>query len=205
MLTHAASFQATVDSLQDPRRASGARSSLALTASLTLGLLGCAHGPPRFDVRVRRTCLVLSAGGTRGIAELGAIAAVREAGIPMSCVVGDQRGGADGWAVRQRARGRHHPALPRTCTRLSRRHGERGARRGWQAGAVLGTLAATLSGGVLAPAAAALGGYLLGAATTARPTGRAWSACSAIRSEAPASKPCPLASRPCTTNGPAKE
>src|SRR3569833_2971624 len=48
---------------------------------------GCAHTPPRFDPRARRTCLVLSSGGTRGVAELGAVAAVRQANVPIDCVV----------------------------------------------------------------------------------------------------------------------
>lgn len=66
-------------------------------ASLWLALLpllvgSCAHGPPRFDPAVRRTCLVLSVGGPRGVAHLGAIAAVRKAGLKIDCVVGNSMG-----------------------------------------------------------------------------------------------------------------
>jgi NTE family protein len=39
-----------------------------------------------------RTCLVLSVGGPKGIAHLGAIAAVKQLGIPIQCVVGNSMG-----------------------------------------------------------------------------------------------------------------
>lgn len=143
-------------------------SSLALSAILALGLFGCAHGPPLFDVQVRRTCLVLSAGGTRGIAELGAIQAVREAGIPISCVVGASVGALIG-GLYASAPDQDTTQRFRELARAYLVETENEAQgRGWQAGAALATLAATLSGGVLVPAAAALGGYLLGAATTAQ-------------------------------------
>jgi NTE family protein len=52
----------------------------------------CAHGPPKFDPAARRTCLVLSVGGPRGVAHLGAIAAVRARGLKIDCVVGNSMG-----------------------------------------------------------------------------------------------------------------
>ena len=39
-----------------------------------------------------RTCLVLSVGGPKGIAHLGAIAAVKQLRIPIECVVGNSMG-----------------------------------------------------------------------------------------------------------------
>jgi predicted acylesterase/phospholipase RssA len=65
----------------------------ALAALLLAPLLaGCAHGPPKFDPAARRTCLVLSVGGPRGVAHLGAVAAARQAGIHIDCVVGNSMG-----------------------------------------------------------------------------------------------------------------
>jgi predicted acylesterase/phospholipase RssA len=62
---------------------------LSLSASLAAS---CAHGPPKFDPAARRTCLVLSVGGPRGVAHLGAIAAARQAGLHIDCVVGNSMG-----------------------------------------------------------------------------------------------------------------
>src|SRR5258708_25408012 len=53
---------------------------------------GCAHKPPRFDPKARKTCLVLSVGGAKGVAHLGAIAAVKQAGLHVECVVGNSMG-----------------------------------------------------------------------------------------------------------------
>ena len=67
--------------------------SVVLAVVLLAPLLAsCAHGPPKFDPAARRTCLVLSVGGPRGVAHLGAIAAVRKAGIRIDCVVGNSMG-----------------------------------------------------------------------------------------------------------------
>jgi len=62
---------------------------------IALGLLlvsSCAHQEPRFDPMVRRTCVVLSLGGAGGVAHIGAIQAIKEAGIPIECVVGNSMG-----------------------------------------------------------------------------------------------------------------
>jgi NTE family protein len=61
----------------------GARRFAAL-----LALAGCAHGPPVLDPGRRPTCLALSVGAADGVAHLGAIAAVKQIGVPISCVVG---------------------------------------------------------------------------------------------------------------------
>ena len=131
-------------------------------------LSACAHGPARFDPRARRTCLVLSAGGTRGIAELGAIQAIRESRLSISCVVGTSVGALVGGLyaanpdqdTTERFRSLAHAYLDET---------ERASRtRGMQAGVLVGSVAAAISGGVLVPATAALGGYLLGAASISR-------------------------------------
>ena len=148
-----------------------ARQSWALVATLALCFAtdaGCAHRPPRFDPTVRRTCLVLSAGGTRGVAQLGALAAIRQARLPISCVVGTSVGALVG--------GLYASAPTEDTTvrfqRLVRAYlddTDRDARtRGMGASAMFAAVAAALSGGILVPATAALGGYLVGAATTSR-------------------------------------
>src|SRR5437016_654118 len=65
-----------------------------LTLLLALAIGSCAHEPvqPHFDLRARRTCLVLSVGGPAGVAHIGAIAAVKEAHVPIDCVVGNSMG-----------------------------------------------------------------------------------------------------------------
>jgi NTE family protein len=65
---------------------------LILPALLSSCVGSCAHAPPRFDPAARRTCLVLSVGGPRGVAHLGAIAAARQAGLHIDCVVGNSMG-----------------------------------------------------------------------------------------------------------------
>jgi predicted acylesterase/phospholipase RssA len=60
---------------------------LALLASACGGSPGA-----RSPTEPVRTCLVLSVGGPKGIAHLGAIAAVKQAGIPIQCVVGNSMG-----------------------------------------------------------------------------------------------------------------
>jgi predicted acylesterase/phospholipase RssA len=69
-------------------------STASRAAVLVLAVLvgSCSHAKPRFDPTARRTCLVLSIGGPRGVAHLGAIAAVRAAGIRIDCVVGNSMG-----------------------------------------------------------------------------------------------------------------
>jgi predicted acylesterase/phospholipase RssA len=64
--------------------------AVCLLVSLLAG--SCSHAPPRFDPSARRTCLVLSVGGPRGVAHLGAIAAARKAGLRIGCVVGNSMG-----------------------------------------------------------------------------------------------------------------
>jgi len=129
---------------------------------------GCAHTPPRFDPRARRTCLVLSSGGTRGVAELGAVAAVRQANVPIDCVVGTSVGALVG-ALYASAPQQDTTARFKRLTDAYVAETEREATtRGVGAGLALAAVATVFSGGVLAPATAAVGGYLLGAASTTR-------------------------------------
>src|SRR5439155_21603025 len=52
-----------------------------------LALAGCAHAGAS-----RPTCLVLSVGGADGVAHLGALAAIKQRRLPISCVVGSSMG-----------------------------------------------------------------------------------------------------------------
>lgn len=137
----------------------------AWLALVLVGVPACAHAP-RFDTKARRTCLVLSAGGTKGVAELGALAAVTEAHVPISCVVGTSVGALVGGL---------YASAPDQDTTLRFRHLVETYRReteveavgrGVATGVFLAALAATLSGELAPTATAAVGGYLLGAATT---------------------------------------
>ncbi len=143
--------------------------ALLMLLGLAAGIgTGCAHRPVRFDPTARRTCLVLSAGGTRGVAELGALAAIREARLPISCVIGTSVGALVG-SLYASAPGQDTTTRFRHLARTYLDETERDARaRGIGTSAVLAAVAATLSGGILVPATAAFGGYLLGAATTSR-------------------------------------
>ena len=67
---------------------------VALASLFTISACGAS---PRTAARVppptpMRTCLVLSVGADKGIAHLGAIAAVKQLGIPIQCVVGNSMG-----------------------------------------------------------------------------------------------------------------
>jgi len=139
---------------------------VGLAALLTAG--GCAHAPPRFDPRARRTCLVLSSGGTRGVAELGAVAAIGQAKLGIDCVVGTSVGALVGAlyasAPEQDTTARFHRLTDAYVAETEREAESRGV----GAGLALAAVATVFSGGVLVPATAAVGGYLLGAASTTR-------------------------------------
>jgi predicted acylesterase/phospholipase RssA len=60
---------------------------------VALLLLACGGSPEaKSPTEPVRTCLVLSVGGPKGIAHIGAIAAVKQLGIPIQCVVGNSMG-----------------------------------------------------------------------------------------------------------------
>jgi NTE family protein len=144
--------------------------AVGLVAGMTavLTVQGCAHAPPRFDPRARRTCLVLSSGGTRGVAELGAVAAIRQANLPIDCVVGTSVGALVG-ALYASAPDQDTTARFKRLTDAYVAETEReAAGRGIGAGLALAAVASVFSGGMLVPATAAVSGYLLGAASTTR-------------------------------------
>lgn len=72
----------------------------ALAAVLGASSLGCAsrqsHVENAWNDTSRETCLVLSVGGVKGVAHLGAIEAVKQSGMKVDCVVGTSFGALAG-------------------------------------------------------------------------------------------------------------
>ncbi|MBJ6766191.1 patatin-like phospholipase family protein [Myxococcaceae bacterium JPH2] len=98
-----------------------------------------------------RTCVVLSVGGARGLAHLGALAALKARGVPVDCVVGNSMGAVVG-SLYASAPGMEPRARYRAFfAEYEHQTAEAAAGRG-VVGATLGLLAVALSGGALAPA-----------------------------------------------------
>jgi NTE family protein len=145
--------------------------------ALALLLGSCAHAPPRFDPSARRTCLVLSVGGPRGVAHLGAIAAARKAGVKIDCVVGNSMGAlvgalyasAPGEDTEARFR-RFSEAYVAETEREYAENGAIGAAIGGVLGAVVGAVVGEEEGKKVAVAGAVIGasaGAALGMKQTA--------------------------------------
>lgn len=142
-----------------------ARAPVVAAAAAALALAGCAH---RFDPQRRPTCLVLSVGGADGVAHLGAIAAVKQARLPISCVVGSSMGALVG-AVYASAPEADTRARFEGLVRAYVAATEADARRkGWALALLFGAAAKLLDDGELASLLAAGGGYLLGLTTGAK-------------------------------------
>jgi NTE family protein len=156
-----------------------ARALAVVFLPLALAVGSCAHGPPKFDPSARRTCLVLSVGGPRGVAHLGAIAAVRRAGIHIDCVVGNSMGSLVG-GLYAAAPGQDTEALFRRFSDAygaetkadAAKNGAVGAVVGGALGAAIGAIVGGKDGAKAAAAAGAVlgagGGFALGAGETAR-------------------------------------
>jgi NTE family protein len=150
----------------------------ALTV-LAVALASCAHKPPQFDPSARRTCLVLSVGGPRGVAHLGAIAAVREAGIHVDCVVGNSMGSLVGGLYAAAPTQDTEALFRKVSTEYvaetkaeAARNGAIGAAVGGIVGAAIGAAIGGEDGAKAAAAAGAMlgagGGFALGAGETAK-------------------------------------
>ena len=142
-------------------------SRCAIVVALLCAAASCAHKQSaRFDTKARRTCLVLSVGGPAGIAHIGAIAAVKEAGVPIDCVVGNSMGALVGslYATAPRedvdARFRNFVGAYTDATRRE------ALRNGLGLGLIAGGIAAAGVGGKAAPALAFAGGAALGVLAT---------------------------------------
>ena len=127
---------------------------------------GCAHQGRRFDPAARRTCLVLSVAGPAGVAHIGAIAAIKEARLPIDCVVGNSMGAlvgglhvtAPGEDLDARFRG--FVGAYASATKAE------AMRNGLGMGLIAGGVAAANGGGKAGAAAAFVAGAVLGAAAT---------------------------------------
>ncbi|HWD38807.1 MAG TPA: patatin-like phospholipase family protein [Fimbriimonas sp.] len=136
---------------------------VALATFLVSLLTSCAHQEVRFDPAARPTCLVLSVGGAAGIAHIGAIQAVQEAGIPIRCVVGTSMGAVVGSLYASAPKDDPDRAFRHLVDNYLTKTKEEKVRAGFWGAAILGGVAAILSGGVLVPLVAAGAGAKLGA------------------------------------------
>ncbi|RKH65598.1 patatin-like phospholipase family protein [Corallococcus llansteffanensis] len=113
-----------------------------------------------------RTCVVLSVGGTKGLAHVGALDALVARGIPIDCVVGNSMGAVVGGLYASEPRGnlrqRYRDFFAAYEQETRRTTGVRGA-----VGAAVGLLAVLVSGGALTPALAVGALGAAGAAATA--------------------------------------
>jgi len=133
----------------------------------TLLLTACGGSPGKQIAvptrSVPRTCVVLSVGGAKGIAHLGALAAMKQLGIPISCVVGNSMGALVGslyaTAPSQDPVLRYRGLMVNYVASTKSDAGDRGFLGGLLAGGLI-----LLSGGAALPVlAAGGGGYMLGA------------------------------------------
>lgn len=122
---------------------------VVLLTVLATGLTSCRRGAVRRAPE--RTCVVLSVGGVKGLAHLGALDALVARGTRVDCVVGNSMGAVVGslYASAPGAdlRGRYRAFIAAYERETKGQVAERGA-----VGATLGVLAVLLSGGALAPA-----------------------------------------------------
>lgn len=133
-----------------------------------LVIVGCAHGPTDFDPSARRTCVVLSVGGPDGVAHLGALEAVRAAGLRVDCVVGNSMGALIGALYASAPAEAPEPRFRAFIEDYRNATAAEAERNGLGLGLLLGGLAAAATEGVALPFVAALGGFALGAEATAK-------------------------------------
>lgn len=138
-------------------------------ASLVLTACGGSQTQPEAASKgpsYARTCLVLSVGELKGIAHLGAIAALREQRVPIDCVVGTSMGALVGAMYAQAPQAdttaRFRDFLAKYVEETKRDAGARGASTG-----LFALFVTIMTGGAAAPAlAAGTAGYMAGASST---------------------------------------
>lgn len=128
----------------------------------------CAHQQaPHFDMKARRTCLVLSVGGPAGVAHIGAIAALEEANIRVDCVVGNSMGALVGSLYATAPSDDLDARFKAFIGAYTAATKQEALRNGIGLGLVAGGLAAAAKvGGKAGPAIAFAGGAALGALAT---------------------------------------
>jgi NTE family protein len=142
------------------------RLRVTLLTVLLVGTASCHRGLARRAPE--RTCAVLSVGGAKGLAHLGALDALAARGVRIDCVVGNSMGAVVGSL---------HASAPREDLRARyraffadyERETLREAKKRGTVGAAIGLLAVLLSGGSLAPALAAGALGAAGGAATVPP------------------------------------
>lgn len=144
----------------------GRRSGVVVLALMVgFGALSCRHG---VRAAPSRTCVVLSVGGTKGLAHVGALDALVARGIPIDCVVGNSMGAVVGGLYAAEPRGHLRERYRAFFADYEQETRKTTAARG-AVGAAVGLLAVLVSGGALAPAVAAGAlGAAGGAATVPR-------------------------------------
>jgi predicted acylesterase/phospholipase RssA len=136
-----------------------------VVAAIALLSGSCAH-QPLFDPAVRRTCLVLSVGAASGVAHIGAIQAVQQAGIPIQCVVGNSMGALIG-SLYASAPSEDPNERFRQLVRSYAEETERDTiKKGVRFGVVAGVITALITGGVALPVLAGIGGLKVGVRST---------------------------------------
>ncbi len=149
----------------------GRRMRAALSVGLSLALViqvGCAHQSPRFDPHVRRTCLVLSVGGLAGVAHIGAVEAIQEAKIPISCVVGNSMGALVGSIYASHPKTDPDTHFRRLVSEYRVATEEEAHQRFGFWGLVAGVAAAVVTGGIAVPLLVGGVGGAIAADTTPR-------------------------------------
>ncbi|MBZ4416474.1 patatin-like phospholipase family protein [Myxococcus sp. RHSTA-1-4] len=129
------------------------RLRVTLFTTLLLGAASCHRGHPVARRAPERTCVVLSVGGSKGLAHVGALDALADRGVRIDCVVGNSMGAVVGSlyasAPREDLRTRYQEFFATYEQETVREAKKRGG-----VGAAIGLLAVLLSGGSLAPAIA---------------------------------------------------
>ncbi|MEM9068996.1 MAG: patatin-like phospholipase family protein [Myxococcota bacterium] len=137
-----------------------------MRSALLLLLVACSTSSPRSEwATPRDTCLVLSVGGPKGVAHIGAIQAVKDAGIEVDCVFGNSMGSLVGAIYAAEPEG---DVNARFLALLAAYEEETRTVAGERAGVggLLGLLTAPFTGGASLVAAGV--GAVAGAATTRR-------------------------------------
>ncbi len=142
---------------------------LGTGSALLASLLGCAHSPAQGEASARpRTCLVLSVGGAKAIAEIGAVMALRDAGIQIDCIAGNSMGavvsGLFATAPGENLLGRFRTFRDRYLAQTRKDVTDAGFE-----GGLVGALIVAVTGGAALPLLAAVGvGSLVGAGNIER-------------------------------------
>lgn len=145
------------------------RLRVTLLTALLVGATSCHRSGGTLARRApERTCVVLSVGGAKGLAHLGALDALAARGVRIDCVVGNSMGAVVGSlyasAPREDLKTRYRAFFADYEHETAREAKKRGT-----VGAAVGLLAVLLSGGSLAPALAAGALGAAGAAASVPP------------------------------------